>query len=438
MSWLQRQNLQRFLGSSFWLLPIACMVVALALAPFVLWIDARTNWELLGFSADGAREVVGALASSLLTFLVFAFSILLLVVQMAAGQLTPRIIARVFEARLTRLTVGAFVFAWVYALAALGRIEDRVPQLPVALAVVLSLTSVGLFLLLMQRTIQSVRPVSILADLAQDTRGVIDAVYPASFASSRGEHAGHELDPALSGRVIRHQGRSGTVRALDVRGLVELAQRADCTIEVVPQVGDFQASGDDFFRLYGTGAHAVEERALNQCVALGSERTLEQDPAYGFRIIVDIASKALSPAINDPTTAALAIDQLHHLLHLLGTRQLDTGVIRDAAGSVRLVYRTPDWEDFVALAATEIRVYGATSPQATRRLQAMLDQLSRTLSEERRSALVAEASRLRRTVERTFEDPEDRALALQADLQGFGGGHRAPDSSPAKPPPGNP
>ena len=120
---------------------------------------------------------------------------------------------------------------------------------------------------------------------------------------------------------------------------------------------------------------------------------------------MDIASKALSPAINDPTTGVLAIDQLHHLLHLLGQRQLDTGVVRDSSGEVRLVYRTPCWEDFVTLAVTEIRLYGATSPQVTRRLQAMFEHLVQVVPAERSEALRKEMALLRRTIDTGVRRP---------------------------------
>ena len=110
--------------------------------------------------------------------------------------------------------------------------------------------------------------------------------------------------------------------------------------------------------------------ALRGCVAVGTERTLEQDPRFAFRILVDIANKALSPAINDPTTAGAAIDQIHHLLRTVAGRHLDDGRVRDSTGRLRLLYRTPDWEDFVHLAVTEIRHFGGVSIQVARRLRA--------------------------------------------------------------------
>ena len=283
----------------------------------------------------------------------FPFSILLLAVQMASGQLSPRIIARVFEDRLTKLTIGAFVFTWVYTLAAVVRIEERVPQLSILLAILLSLASVGLFFHLVQRASESLRPVKTLTDVAHDTRAVIESVYPSKFSDTGREPSGPTPSSIAAVRTIAHRGRSGVVLAFDWRGLAHIGSETDCTIELVPMAGDFLATGDDLFRLRGKGATAVDAEILFDRVALGSERTLRQDPAFGFRIIVDIASKALSAAINDPTTAVLAIDQLHHLLHLLGQRELDTGVVRDASGQTRLVYRTPRTTEMQQMTAVD-------------------------------------------------------------------------------------
>src|SRR5262249_6220596 len=147
--------------------------------------------------------------------------------------------------------------------------------------------------------------------------------------------------------------QDGVVLAFDLAGLVSLAQRADCVLEMVPQVGDFVAEGGKLFRSYG-GKGGPPADALRHSLALGHERTVRQGPRLVFRTIVDIASKGLSPAINAPTTAVLAIDQVHHLLRAVGERWLDEGRAYDSAGRLRLWYRTPDWEDFVHLAVTEV------------------------------------------------------------------------------------
>lgn len=199
-----------------------------------------------------------------------------------------------------------------------------------------------------------------------------------------------------------------------------MAQRAGGTIEFVPQVGDFVAVDEPLFRLYG-GAVALDDLALQGTVAMGSERTLEQDPTFALRILVDIAIKALSPAINDPTTAVLAIDQLHRLLRQVGLRHVTREEFRDGSGELRLIFRTPNWEDFVHLACTEIRHFGASSVQVMRRMRSMLENLVLTLPSHRHAALNRQLELLDRAIEGQYAFPEDRALARIPDPQGLGG-----------------
>src|SRR5262249_35475114 len=134
------------------------------------------------------------------------------------------------------------------------------------------------------------------------------------------------------------------------------------------------------------------------------------------------------PAINDPTTGVLSIDQIHHLLRRVGNRCLDEGVIRDEHGRIVFMYRTPDWEDFVKLAVTELRQFGGSSIQIVRRLRAMLENLIETLPQERTVPLRPELALLDRTAER-FVDPEDRELAAVGDSQGLGGTGQRPQTS---------
>ena len=169
---------------------------------------------------------------------------------------------------------------------------------------------------------------------------------------------------------------------------------------------------------------AFSAEPLRQSVIVGPERTIEQDPAFAFRIIVDIACKGLSPAINDPTTGVklASLDQLHHLLRNVGHRELSDGrSARWAQGRLRLVYRTPDWEDYVHLAVTEIRHFGGASIQVARRLRGMLENLIETLPAARGAVLRQELDLLHRSSERFFLEIEDRALAGVSDAQGVGG-----------------
>jgi uncharacterized membrane protein len=261
--------------------------------------------------------------------------------------------------------------------------------------------------------------------VAQQGLAVIQNVYPLARPNAFPRHAlGLAALPGKNaGRSVNYQGRTGVIVAFDVRGLVELAKRNQCLIELVPQAGDFVATGSPLFRVYGADT-AIQDSELIASVAVGAERTMEQDPAFAFRIIVDIADKALSPAINDPTTSVLSIDQIQFLLQEVGKRDLDTGTVCDEGGEVRLVYRTPAWEDFVLLGITEIRHFGANSIQVMRRLCAMLEHLIEILPAERVPLLEQQRDLIRASVDRNFKDPLDRVRAEIPDFQGLGGRSR--------------
>lgn len=207
---------------------------------------------------------------------------------------------------------------------------------------------------------------------------------------------------------------------MNLLALMAAAERSNGVIEFVPQVGDFVAVDEPLFNLYG-GAREIDDRILRAAVAFGSERTLEQDPTFAFRIVIDIGLRALSPAINDPTTAVLAIDQLHRMLRRVGTRNLRTDEIRDSAKQLRVVCRTPNWEDFVHLSFSEIRSCGAQNLQIVRRLRAMIENLVQTLPPHRHAPLQLELNLLNRDIAKNFAYAEEQALARIADSQGLGG-----------------
>jgi uncharacterized membrane protein len=397
------------------------MVVAIGLARFFQWVEVMAGWEPSTF-ADTAQTVLGTMASAMFTFIVFVSSALLVAVQLASSQLTPRIIAIVYRDPVTRISLVVFVFTFTFALAALARVTTTVPRLTTYLAAYSCLASLGVFLFLIDHVGKALRPSGALWAVAWLGRRVIESVYPRRLAELSSTVPA--ASPFVGGEptnTIRNR-KDGVVLAFDIPGLVSLAERADCVIEMVPEVGDFVAVGDPLFRVFQGGA-TLPAQALCDSVAVGQERTLEQDPAFAFRIIVDIASKGLSPAINDPTTAVLALDQVHHLLRNVGSRRLDDGRVCDRAGQLRLVYRTPDWEDFVKLAITEIRLFGAASIQIVRRLRAMLENLIQSVPEERAVLLRQELDLLQRSSKRFFTEPEDQALANVSDLQGVGSNH---------------
>ncbi|HTI51381.1 MAG TPA: DUF2254 domain-containing protein [Planctomycetaceae bacterium] len=422
MTWLQRYHVRHYIENSLWILPVLGMLAAMLSVRLLHRVELVLNWESR-LDPDTARAVLGTIASSLFTFVVFVSSALLVAVQLASAQLTPRIIGLVFKDPVYRFALTLFVFTFTFSLGTLVRITTSVPWLTTQVAAYGCVLSLGVFLFMIDHVGKALRPSGALWAVARQGRQVIESVYPQSLADINAAVtlAAARVPDGKRAATIPSP-KEGAVLAFDQAGLLALAREANCVIEMIPQVGDHVSAGDPLFRVCPEGK-TVPASALCHSIAVGQERTLEQDATFPFRIMVDIASKALSPAINDPTTAVLALDKIHHLLRLVGHRQLDTGQVRDAAGQVRLIYRTPDWEDFVRLAVTEIRHFGGESIQVARRLRAMLEDLIQTLPELRAPLLRRELTLLQRSAERFFAEPEDRALAEVGDLQGVGGKH---------------
>jgi uncharacterized membrane protein len=384
------------------------------------WLDGRVQWSFLGFGVKGAEALLQATATAALSFLVFTFGSLLVALQVASGQLTPRIIATtLLRNNVVRYTVGLFIFTFLFTLGVQNRLESKVYQLPLITAAVLALLCFAAFLYLIDYAARLLRPIAILTQVGNEGLKVIESVYP-DPSLGPGIPPSQRQKLGSPDRVIYHRGTSGIILAANLETLRTAAEKSAGVIELVPQVGDFVAVDEPLFNLYD-GTHDIEEEELRDAIAFGSERTMEQDPTFAFRIVIDIALKALSPAINDPTTAVLAIDQLHRMLRSVGRRNLRTDEISDASGQLCVIFRTPNWDDFVHLAFSEIRACGANNLQIVRRLRAMIENLKETLPNHRQDELQRQLSLLDCEVKRLFRYPEEIALATVADSQGLGG-----------------
>lgn len=429
MDWNRWYSLKSYIRSSLWIVPLIAVAIYAVVKPLTEMIgrwmisqgtlDPKTGF--LGLSMTGARTLLGDVVSADLAFLVFTFGSLLVAIQVAGGQYTPRIIATtLLRDNIIRGISGLFVFTLLFADRTAGWMgESEVHQLQVFLTALFGFASVVAFLFLIDYAAKSLRPVSLAARVGAQGIDVIESVYPASTAADTTPMEPGQPTGAPD-RIVHWRGKAGIVLAVNLDMLVAKARRADIVIECVPQVGDFVATDDPLFYLYGNAA-AIDERRLRTLVAFGTERTMEQDPMFAFRILVDIALKALSAAINDPTTAVLAIDQLQRLLRAVGKRSLRTEAIVDQFGRPRVILRTPDWEDFVQVSLREIRQCGAGSPQVARRLRAAIENLIQSVPEYRHDALRVELALLDHAIESKYLFAEDLALARLPDSQGLGG-----------------
>ncbi|MGE0085670.1 MAG: DUF2254 domain-containing protein [Desulfococcaceae bacterium] len=428
MLWNQRYKIKSYLSASLWFVPF---IALLAYWVFTQITHSIGGWQLqngrldekiafFALTMDSAKTMIGTIITLNLSFLVFAFSSLLVAIQVASGQYTPRIISTaLLRNNAIRFTVGYFVFTMLFALSVQLRMRGEiVHQFNCCIAGVLGLISVAVFLYLIDYAARLLRPVSIVKRIGEYGAEVIEKLYPDTAGTE--EQSGASSRAESFHRTVAYTGRSGSIMAVDIEGLVKQAQRTKGIIEFIPQIGDFVAVDEPIFRLHG-GAVSTDEKHLQSMVAVGQERTIEQDPTFAFRILVDIAIKALSAAINDPTTAVLAIDQLQRLLRKVGMRHLAGENIRDDSGELRLIFRTPNWEDFVHLTCTEIRHCGAGSVQIMRRMRSMLENLMQTLPRHCHAELGLQLELLDRTIEKQYPFPEDRKIAKIPDSQGLGG-----------------
>jgi uncharacterized membrane protein len=317
-----------------------------------------------------------------------------------------------------KTTLAVLVGTLTFSFSLLRQVNGaQVPNIGVSVAGALVVLSVVLFLLFFDRFVHRLRPVAVAAFVSQVAQRAFTTVTRlVPDTTSAPVAAG---DPVL----IVSSGRDGSIQAIDVRGLVSWASKHDHLLVMLAAIGDFVANGQQLVAVFGDASPPVHaSRQLRGMVALGVERTIEQDPAFGLRIMVDIAVKALSAAINDPTTAVQALDHIANVLRLLGSTPLHGSfTFRDSGGTPRLLMPGRTWEDYLTLALTEIREYGAQSIQVTRRLRAMLEDLQQSVRPEYRAAVDAEITKLDATVATGFAGSVDKDQAQARDAQGIGG-----------------
>ena len=424
LTWSRLYRVTSYARSALWIVPFLSILAVLISVPILRVLDAWLEWDMMSLGVEGSKSMYQTVITLNMSFLIFTFGSLLVAIQIAGGQLTPRVIATtLLRDNVVRYSVGLFVFGLIFSVMALNRMEDKVHDLVTFITGCLGVATIVVFLFLIDYAARLLRPVSILARVAEGGLQVIAEVYPDPVARDADESSALEGVRDGPSRIVAHTGRSEIVLAVDLETVMREARRTRGVVEFMPHVGDFLATDQPLFALYG-GATDIDDRTLREAVAFGPERTLEQDPLFAFRIMVDIALKALSPAINDPTTGTLAVDQIHRLLRVVGRRRLRGELLTDGLGQPHVIYHTPNWEDFIHLSCTEIRHCGANNVQIARRLRAMFDNLLVALPRHRHQAVKDERDRLDQALKALYPIPADLALASAPDPQGIGGSRR--------------
>ncbi|MGC4917939.1 DUF2254 domain-containing protein [Streptomyces albogriseolus] len=431
-TWSFRFQLGQYVRTSLWILPVLGLAAGALLGEAALALDDRvgipTGWR---YTATTATGVLTAIVGAMVALLGFVVTIGVLAVQQAIGTLSPRYMRLWYRNPLQKTVLSLFAGTFAFAFTLLRRIgPGTVPDLGVTLAGLAVAVSLVMLLVYLNRFVHDVRPVAI-ADRARRTGlrvlGVsVEAQGRCLLLDERADDPRRDA-PA---QVVRSED-GGAVQGLDVAGLVRAASRYDCVLAVAHRVGDFVPPGAVLLEVHGTPRTAVDPRRLSGLVALGAERTAEQDPAFALRVLADIAARALSSAVNDPTTAVQVLNHIEAFLHAVGRSELrGRHVLADRDGRPRAVVPGRNWEEYLELGVTEVREYGVGSLQVCRRLRALLDGLLTGVPDGRRPAVRRQLALLDDAVEREYPEGVRRTLARTGDRQGIGGGGSSPGDAP--------
>lgn len=394
------------------------------LGPFV----PRTTSPL---SSGSAIAMLTAIASGMLAVTAIVFSLALVGYQIGMSAYSPRLVTELSRGRLLSHALGVFAGTFLYALAAIRSVDiEGAPGVNTAVIFVALLWLLASIVVLV-RLVPSLSKLTIphvLADIGQRGRDAIDRIFPPYRGGGRGEEAPHggATTSSSSMRQVLRLGEREPVQyilAIDVDALLQAAVDGGGRIHVPHAVGDRVLPGETLAMLVA-GSEAVSERRLRRGFVLGHARHLERDPAYALRLLVDIAIRALSPAINDPSTAVNALDHIEPLLRKLGKAELAVGHVADEGGTVRVEHEMPRWDELLSLALVEIHHYGRGSVQVQRRMGALLRDLEDAVPEQRRHAVRRFAEERQKAVGTDFDNELERAAAKESDRQGLG--HRVP------------
>jgi uncharacterized membrane protein len=371
-----------WLRTSMWFWPLVCIGGGMALSTLSVALDRAYGGRLvpraLTDNPDAALEILGTVAGSMVSLTALVLTVVLVVVQLAMGQFSPRIVATILQDKPSQFAIGVFVGTFAHAMLALSQVNaaegaEFVPGVAIVVAFVLVIVSIMELVLYVNHIGRKLRAASLIEAVGEQIRKKLDELYPERLIEERD-----------SPGVLRAP-RSGVLIHIDHAHLVDLARSADVQLHVLPALGDFVPAGAPLLRIEGQPRLDIASDVLRR-VSLDTERSLAQDLAYGPRLLVDICVRTLAEPF-DPTTAMQAIDRLHDFLRQLAQRRFPSGEHRDQAGTVRLVTKTVSWDDYVRLSFEEIREGAAGSVQATRRLRACLEDLLRCAPEQRRAPL---------------------------------------------------
>ena len=426
MRWALAFRIRQSLKGSLWVAPLVGGLVGYWLSYLSASLEhdsiLPSGWD---YSASTAQVVLTTVVGATVGLMGFVVTVSVLVVQMATGTFSARYMRLWYRDSVFKATLAVLLGAMMFSYSLLRRIDETVPSLGVTLAGFFLAAGLLLFLVFLDRSLHRLRPVKVAELVARSGRESLRATLQIATTQRRSE-ADAELEALLTREPalqVRSK-QSGAIQAIDDEGLLKWATNHNAVIVLPHGVGDFVSSGTVVLEAHAAVPFPkIAERRLAERLAFGIERTIEQDPAFALRVLVDVAIRALSPAVNDPTTAVQVLDHLEDTLALIGrTPGLDgRWEYRDEHQRLRLVMPSQRFEDYLSLGVTEIRIYGAASIQVMRRLRATLLALESSVLPEYAPAVSAEMEKLNATAGAAWDRTPEADVSRHADRQGIGG-----------------
>ncbi|HEY6744342.1 MAG TPA: DUF2254 domain-containing protein [Mycobacteriales bacterium] len=416
--------------TQLWPVPMVGVVVAVAAGVGLPRLDARIDDRLppsvtaylFGGGAEAARAVLSSVAGSLITVTSLTFSLTVVTLQLASSQFSPRLLRTFTRDRFVHVTLALFLATFSYALTVLRVIrgssdsdDEFVPQISVTVAFVLAIASVAGLVLFLAHLAREIRVETMVQKVHRDAEDALED------AVSGGDDADTAPEPPASARPVA-AGSSGFLVRIDEAELLAAAVAAGAMVRVDRPPGSYLVAGTPLARTWPRTPGSETDPGLSERVAAavttGTERTQVQDVAFGLRQLTDVAVKALSPGINDPTTAVYALSHASALLCTLTGRDLAPRLLRDEDGVVRVVLHRPDFAELLELAVAQPRRYGVADPVVLGSLASLLSDVAwRARTPDQRGAVADQLARLRASAAAQDFDPAERAHLAAATAQ---------------------
>jgi len=424
---LDRELLREELRTNLWFVPLVEVVAALLLFAGTYALDRAAfdgvfrvpSWALSG-SADAARQVLTTIAAAIITVVGVVFSIVIVALTLTSTQFGPRMLRNFIRDSGTQITLGTFVATFVYALAALGSIGqegrgDFVPHISITVTLALLVVDLGVLIYFINHIATQIQLPQVIAGIAGDLAGAIETQAGNAAAAAGAPEVAATLAalPGPAGPVDAP--RSGYLQFIDRRTLVRMATRAGVVIHLLYRPGHFLVQGHPYAMVWPAGRADLIARELARSHITGPYRTLAQDVSFGLDQLVEIAIRALSPAVNDTFTAMTCIDWIADSLCKVTGNWQPTHVHRGADGSVRVITTEPSYERLVQRSFEKIRQASRGMPAIMiRQLDALARIMQRAVAAADRAVLLGQAAMIDRLASATVDEASDRAAVARA------------------------